>query len=465
VRIGVDLGGTKIELAALENSGAVRLRRRVPTPAGDYGATVDAVVSLVGAAEDELGERCSVGVAMPGAISLASGRVKNANSTCLNGKPLREDLERRLGRPLRLANDANCFALSEAVDGAARDAETVFGVILGTGVGGGIAVRQHVLAGANAIAGEWGHNPLPAPQSEDQPLPLCYCGRRGCIETYLSGPGLSADHARVAGDRLDAQEIVARAASGDGECEATLQRHEKRLARALASVVNVLDPDAIVLGGGLSNLPRLYENVPRLWGAHVFSDEVRTRLLPPAHGDSSGVRGAAWLWAPTEMQGFAPAGDTRVALREVDESNIDLVADLRVAESQKFDVASVGKTLWQAGRRENVWVRAIHAGAEPVGLVALVDPGLAGAAPGYEIYFARLIVDQRWQGRGYGKAAIEQALAHARSRPGCASVRISHMPANARVGKLYERFGFRYTGGVDEDGEVEMKLFFQGEPR
>ena len=294
-RIGIDLGGTKIELAALDASGAVRLRRRVPTPAGDYDATVATVGELVDAAEKELGGRASVGVATPGALSRVNGRVKNANSTCLNGRALKEDLERRLGRAVRLANDANCFALSEAVDGAAREADVVFGVILGTGVGGGVVVRRNVLEGANAIAGEWGHNPLPLPEPDDHPLPLCYCGRRGCIETFLSGPGMSADHAHVTGERLSPGDIAARAGS-DAGCEATLARYERRLARALAGVINTLDPDAIVLGGGLSNLQRLYARVPQLWRAHVFSDAVATRLLAPAHGDSSGVRGAAWLW-------------------------------------------------------------------------------------------------------------------------------------------------------------------------
>ena len=295
-RIGIDLGGTKIEIAVLDAGGEPVLRRRVPTPAGDYAATVEAIGRLVGEAESERGGRASVGVAMPGALSLATGLVKNANSTCLNGRPLKQDLEARLGREVRLANDANCFALSEAVDGAGRGARVVFGVILGTGVGGGIVVGGEVLTGANAIAGEWGHTPLPLTGAEARPLPGCYCGREGCVETFLSGPGLAADHAREAGEVLDAVEIAARAARGDPACEATLARHEARLARALAGVVNILDPDVIVLGGGLSNLPRLYERVPALWGAHVFSDEVRTRLVPPAHGDSGGVRGAAWLW-------------------------------------------------------------------------------------------------------------------------------------------------------------------------
>ena len=295
-RIGIDLGGTKIELAAIGADGEVRLRRRVATPPGDYAGIVETVGALVDEADRELGERARVGVATPGALSLATGRVKNANSTRLNGRPLRQDLERRLGREVRLANDANCFALSEAVDGAARDAAVVFGVILGTGVGGGIVVDRRVLDGANAIAGEWGHNALPLPAAEDLPLPPCYCGRIGCIETYLSGPGLAADHARVTGATLAPQEIVARGGAGDAACAATLARYEARLARSLATVINILDPDAIVLGGGLSNVARFYDNVPRLWGAHVFSDEVRTRLLAPAHGDSSGVRGAAWLW-------------------------------------------------------------------------------------------------------------------------------------------------------------------------
>ena len=299
-RIGIDLGGTKIELAALDATGEARLRRRVATPVGDYAATLAAVGSLVAEAERELGARATVGVATPGALSLVSDRIKNANSTCLNGQPLREDLERRLARPVRLANDANCFALSEAVDGAARDADVVFGVILGTGVGGGLVVGRHALVGANAIAGEWGHNVLPLPEPDDHPLPLCYCGRRGCVETFLSGPGLAADHAHVAGERLTAEAIAERAAAGDAACEATLVRYERRLARSLAVVINVVDPEVIVLGGGLSQLERLYRNVPALWGAHVFSDAVATRLVPPLHGDSSGVRGAAWLWGPGE---------------------------------------------------------------------------------------------------------------------------------------------------------------------
>jgi fructokinase len=293
MRLGVDLGGTKIEIAALADDGRELLRRRVATPKGDYAATVDAVKALVLGVEGELGARGSVGVGIPGAESHVTGLVKNANSTWLIGQPLRRDLKDALGRDVRLANDANCFALSEAVDGAAAGAEVVFGVILGTGVGGGIVAHGRVLAGANSIAGEWGHNRLPG---DEDFWPPCYCGRAGCVETFLSGPGMARDHAAHTGATLDPADIVQRAAAGDADCEATLRRYEERLARALAVVINILDPDAIVLGGGLSNLERLYENVPRLWGAQVFSDHVATRLLKNRHGDSSGVRGAAWLW-------------------------------------------------------------------------------------------------------------------------------------------------------------------------
>jgi fructokinase len=237
-------------------------------------------------------------VGIPGALSPATGLVKNANSVWLNGRPLAEDLARVLPRPLRFANDANCFALSEAVDGAAAGCRTVFGVIAGTGTGGGIVVDGRVWTGPNAIAGEWGHNPLPWPGDDERPGPACYCGKTGCIETFLSGPGLSADHATETGEVLAPPEIARRAGAGDARAEATLTRYEDRLARALASVINVLDPDAVVLGGGLSNLARLYDAVPRRWARYVFSDRVDTRLLPPRHGDASGVRGAAWLWPP-----------------------------------------------------------------------------------------------------------------------------------------------------------------------
>ena len=292
VRIGVDLGGSKTELLALDVRGEELYRKRVPTPRGDYDATLKTVTALVGECEEALGAQGTVGIGIPGALSLATGRIKNANSTCLIGRPFKQDLEAALGREIRMANDANCFALSEATDGAGRGARVVFGAILGTGVGGGIVVDGHVLTGPNAIAGEWGHNPLPLPRGDDLPLPECYCGRKACIEAYLSGPALARD----AGVGLDAPQIAARAAQGDARCEAALARYEERLARALASVMNVLDPDVIVLGGGLSNMDRLYANVPRLWMPYVFSDLVSTRLVRHVHGDSSGVRGAAWLW-------------------------------------------------------------------------------------------------------------------------------------------------------------------------
>ena len=293
LRIGIDLGGSKIELLALDARGDERYRKRVPTPRGDYGATVKTVTALVGECEEALGAQGTIGIGIPGALSLATGRIKNANSTCLIGRPFKQDLEAALGREIRMANDANCFALSEATDGAGRGARVVFGAILGTGVGGGIVVDGHVLTGPNAIAGEWGHNPLPLPRGDDLPPPECYCGRKACIESYLSGPALARD----AGVGLDAPQIAAQAAQGDGRCEAALARYEERLARALASVMNVLDPDVIVLGGGLSNMDRLYANVPRLWMPYVFSDLVSTRLVRHVHGDSSGVRGAAWLWS------------------------------------------------------------------------------------------------------------------------------------------------------------------------
>ncbi|MBL8395860.1 MAG: ROK family protein [Candidatus Accumulibacter sp.] len=296
LRIGIDLGGSKIELIALDDSGRTLLRRRRPTPQGDYPGTVRAVGALVIDAERELAQRGSVGIGIPGAESAVDGTIKNANSTCLIGKLLRQDLQTLLRREIRLANDANCFALSEAIDGAGQGADTVFGVIIGTGVGGGIVVQQHVLCGANRIAGEWGHNPLPRPDEEELPPGPCYCGRLGCIETWLSGPGLCADHQRHGGEWLTAEEIARRAGAGEAACAATLARYERRLAKALAQVINLLDPEVIVLGGGLSNIGRLYHAVPRLWKRHVFSDVVHTRLLRNLHGDSSGVRGAAWLW-------------------------------------------------------------------------------------------------------------------------------------------------------------------------
>jgi fructokinase len=299
IRIGVDLGGTKIEIIALGVDGRELLRRRLETPKEDYGGILETVARLVCAAEAELGDRCSVGVGTPGSISRATGLLRGSNSVCLNGKPIKADLEALLGREVRITNDANCFALSEATDGAAAGAEIVFGVILGTGVGGGVVVRGHVLTGPNAIAGEWGHNPLPWPKDDERPGYPCFAGHSGCIETFLSGPGIERDHLRASGEALTSHDISARAAIGDAACEATMQRYEERLARALAHVINILDPDVIVLGGGLSNVQRLYASVPRLWLPWVFSDRVDTRLVRHKYGDSSGVRGAAWLGAGT----------------------------------------------------------------------------------------------------------------------------------------------------------------------
>lgn len=301
MRIGIDLGGTKIEGIAIDGDGVERARLRVAAPSGDYDATVGAVAALVADLESEAGASADgIGVGIPGAVSPATGLIKNANSTWLIGKPLAGDLEAALGRPVRLANDANCFAVSEAVDGAARGAGVVFGVILGTGVGAGLVIGGKAITGLNAIAGEWGHNPLPWPTDDERPGPACYCSKRGCIETFLSGPGLARDFRQAGGDELAAPDVVALAGdgtkAGNAMAEAALERYEQRLARALASVINILDPDVIVLGGGLSNVGRLYDSVPRLWSDWVFSERVATPLLANVHGDSSGVRGAAWLW-------------------------------------------------------------------------------------------------------------------------------------------------------------------------
>lgn len=289
MRIGVDLGGTKIEAVAMDAAGTIRLRRRVATPQQDYDATVRTVRDLVLGIEAEAGGNCTVGVGTPGAISPATGLVKNANSTCLIGKPLDRDLAAALDRPVRLANDADCFALSEAVDGAGAGAASVFGVILGTGVGGGLVWQRQLIHGPNAIAGEWGHNPLPWPRDDERPGPACYCGKRGCIEAFLSGPATSAAYAASHGQQRTPEQI-----SDEGFWLAW----SDRLARALAGVINILDPEVIVLGGGLSNLDHIYRNVPARLPAWVFSDHVATRLVRAAHGDSSGVRGAAWLWPP-----------------------------------------------------------------------------------------------------------------------------------------------------------------------
>jgi fructokinase len=284
MRIGIDVGGTKIEALALDDEGREVFRKRVLTPRGDYEATVRTIATLVGECGDG-----AVGIGIPGTLSRLTGLVKNANSTWLIGRPLKRDLERAIGREVRIENDANCFALSEAVDGAGEGSRVVFGVILGTGVGGGIVVDGKVIVGANAVAGEWGHNALPRPTEADLPLPECYCGRAGCIETYLSGPALEREHERLSGEHLSAKDLGWRGGRA-------MDQYLERLARSLASVINLLDPDVIVLGGGMSNIDRLYSDVPRLWSRHVFSDHVGTRLARNRHGDSSGVRGAAWLW-------------------------------------------------------------------------------------------------------------------------------------------------------------------------
>jgi fructokinase len=296
IRFGIDLGGTKTEIAALDPLGRELLRRRVATPSGDYRATITTVAALVHGAERELGMAGTVGIGTPGSISRATGLLRGSNSVCLNGQAIRQDLEAALAREIRIANDANCFALSEAVDGAGQGAAVVFAAILGTGVGAGIVIHGRVLEGRNAIAGEWGHNPLPWPAEGERPGPPCYCGLTGCIETWVSGPAMERDCREATGEALGATGIVARAAAGDAGCEAALARYEERLARALAHVINMLDPDVIVLGGGMSNVDRLYMSVPGLWGPWVFSDRVDTRLVRNMHGDSSGVRGAAFLW-------------------------------------------------------------------------------------------------------------------------------------------------------------------------
>lgn len=303
IRIGIDLGGTKMEALALDASGTELCRQRLSTPRGSYEDIVTALLTLIASVEASCGEQGTIGLGIPGIASPATGLVKNANTTLLIGHTLDKDLEARLGRPVRLANDANCFALSEATDGAASakalglSRATVFGVILGTGTGGGLVVGGELLVGPDAIAGEWGHNPLPWLTPEEYPGPKCWCGQSGCIETFLCGPALAREYRARTGRDVDAAGIVALAASGEAEAKRSLDDYVSRLARALASIINVLNPDAIVLGGGVSKIPMLYAEVPRLWGKYVFSDVVTTRLLRAKHGDSSGVRGAAWLWS------------------------------------------------------------------------------------------------------------------------------------------------------------------------
>lgn len=300
MRIGIDIGGTKLESAAIDAQGNVRVRRRVATPKGDYVGTIDAIFDLVTSIEQEIGGAHPLGFGIPGTISPATGLVKNAYNSPFNGHPLDRDLASRFDRPVRLMNDANCFALSEANDGAGAGCRIVFGAILGTGCGSGITVNRELLIGANAISGEWGHNPLPWPKKDELPGLECDCGKLGCIETYISGTGLERQHAALTKNRMTAEEIVSLADAGIAQAECSLALYEDRLARALASIINVIDPDAIVLGGGLSNVSRLYKNVPQIWSQWVFSDAVDTQLLPPKFGDSSGVRGAAWLWPDGE---------------------------------------------------------------------------------------------------------------------------------------------------------------------
>ena len=298
MRIGIDLGGTKIEAIAINKKGEECFRKRIDSPQNSYTKTVNAIVELVNEIETQVNTSGTVGIGIPGTISPQTGLVKNANSTWLIGHPLQADLESILKREIRIENDANCFVVSEATDGAAKDASCVFGVIIGTGTGGGIFIRGQSIIGANAIAGEWGHNPLPWPSASELPGRDCYCGKQGCIETWLSGPGFAKDHQENnhLEKVLSAKEIMQLAETGDKKAQASLQRYEERLAKSLASIINIIDPDIIVLGGGMSNIKSLYENVPKLWDEYVFSDHVTTKLVAPLHGDSSGVRGAAWLW-------------------------------------------------------------------------------------------------------------------------------------------------------------------------
>jgi fructokinase len=296
MRLGVDLGGTKIEILALNDKGEELLCKRVATPKDDYPATLQSISELVHSTETELGESGTVGIGTPGALSPASGLLRNCNSTWLNNQPFKQDMEALLGREIRMSNDANCFALSEATDGAGDDAKTVFGVIIGTGCGGGIVVNNKLVDGPNAVGGEWGHISLPWPQDGELQSTQCWCGKHGCIETFLSGTGLADDYEREFGCRIVAPEIVQAANGGDEKAETIVRRYEFRLAKSLALIINIIDPDVIVLGGGMSNVERLYKNVPAIWPDYVFSDTVLTRLVAPRFGDSSGVRGAAWLW-------------------------------------------------------------------------------------------------------------------------------------------------------------------------
>jgi fructokinase len=301
MRLGIDLGGTKIEIIALDHDGSALARERVPTPTNDYDATIRGIGGLVAGVEARLGRKGTIGIATPGALSTRTGLMKNSNSVVLNGRPLDRDIAAHLGRPIRMANDANCLALSEAVDGAAAGKSVVFGVILGTGVGGGLVVDRNVVTGRNAIAGEWGHNPLPWPRADERPGAPCYCGKAGCIETFLSGAGLARAYTARTRRVLTANDVVAAATDGDADARAALAAYQDRLARGLASVINIVDPDAIVLGGGLSNIGALYDGLLEATARYAFSDALDTRIIRAEHGDSSGVRGAAWLWPAGEI--------------------------------------------------------------------------------------------------------------------------------------------------------------------
>jgi fructokinase len=307
MRLGIDLGGTKIEIASLDDRGHILLRERAPTPKSDYTACIDAMRNLVFSAEEKLGRRGSVGVAIPGTVSPMTGLVKNANATALNGHPLDKDLSNALGRPVRVANDANCFVLSEATDGAAAGHEIVFGIIAGTGIGGGICVHGRVLTGAHAIAGEWGHNPLPRPYAHEMPGPHCYCGRRGCIESWCSGPAVAAQYHARTGKKLSAYDVAKLSLSGDPVAMITIEEFLDRFARSIAHIVNILDPDVVVMGGGLSNIDMLYGELPSRVESYAFSPQGLTRIVKNKHGDSSGVRGAAWLWREDEIASALPA--------------------------------------------------------------------------------------------------------------------------------------------------------------
>ena len=300
LRLGIDLGGSKIAAIVMNQQGEVVAKRRIPSPQSNYQKTIQTIAELISLMDNDVGEKTNIGIGMPGSISPATGLVQNANSTWLNAKPFKQDIEQAVQRPVRLANDANCFALSEAIDGAGASAKSVFGVILGTGCGGGLAINGKLIDGPHGICGEWGHNPLPWPNLEELPGPQCWCGRIGCIETWVSGPGMSADHKHQTGHDYSVEEICFQAAAGHDKERKTLDRHASRLARGLAMVVNIIDPERIVVGGGLSQMAHLYTELPALMQPHLFCDVEKLQILPPRHGPDSGVRGAAWLWGCTQ---------------------------------------------------------------------------------------------------------------------------------------------------------------------